>query len=90
MIKATRKQWEEVNIHIPQKQLLKTLNSRKTKDIKWVTLIDDVINLSSLFWNCSFSLFKKSTNMYKVVSRYVVGIYYDEDWIDPQYSNACI
>ena len=58
--------------------------SRKTKDIRLATMIDDIANLGSLFQKCSFCLDIANDNISKSVSTYAVGICVDEEWNNPQ------
>ncbi|XP_027181659.1 uncharacterized protein LOC113780035 [Coffea eugenioides] len=84
IIKARHQQWKEIVVHIPCPQLLKMIKERMAKDIKMATLIDDINDLRSLFQKCSFCLDRSLDSRCEVISDYALGIFQDEEWINPQ------
>nr|XP_027076591.1 uncharacterized protein LOC113700360 [Coffea arabica] len=84
IIKAKKQQWQEIKVRIPIIQVLKEITSRKTRDIRMATLIDDINNLRSLFQKCSFCLDRIIDHRCKLINDYALDIFQDEEWINPQ------
>ncbi|XP_027150180.1 uncharacterized protein LOC113750404 [Coffea eugenioides] len=84
IIKARHQQWQKITVHIPSPQLLKVITTGVAKDIKMSTLADDNNNLRALFQKCSFCLDRRLDKRCDMISDYALGIFQDEEWINPQ------
>ncbi|XP_027088581.1 uncharacterized protein [Coffea arabica] len=84
IIKARHQQWQKITVHIPSPQLLKVITTGVAKDIKMSTLADDINNLRALFQKCSFCLDRRLDKRCDMISDYALGIFQDEEWINPQ------
>lgn len=49
LCKAAEKQWQDICIYIPNKELLQLLDSQRPRSSILATLVDDIVNLKLLF-----------------------------------------
>ncbi|XP_027067657.1 uncharacterized protein [Coffea arabica] len=84
LIKAAEQGWRLVCIEVPGKDLLQQIQGIKTVDMWLATLIDDIHELSIMFYKCSFCLGKSNRNDLSCLFRaQVLSNYHDIEWVNP-------
>lgn len=56
MIKAREQQWRRIEVGIPQRQLMRMIETNKTRDMRLFSHLQYVKDLSSMFVRCSYVL----------------------------------
>ena len=83
-IKATEQGWRLINVGVPDKNLLQQIQRTKPMEKRTTTVIQDILELSSLFYKCSFYLDIGNCNDLTVqFSAQVLSSYQDVEWVNP-------
>ncbi|XP_027174467.1 uncharacterized protein LOC113774101 [Coffea eugenioides] len=84
LIKAAEQRWRLVCIEVPGKDLLQQIQGSKTANMWIATLINDIRELSTMFYKCSFCLEKYNRNdLSCLFSAQALSNYHDLEWVNP-------
>ncbi|XP_071912287.1 uncharacterized protein [Coffea arabica] len=84
LIKAAEQRWRLVCIEVPGKDLLQQIQGSKTANMWIATLINDIRELSTMFYKCSFCLGKYNRNdLSCLFSAQALSNYHDLEWVNP-------
>lgn len=84
LCKALERPWSNIRIQIQNKDLLRQITNGKSSDCRLTTILEDILNLKSLFRMCSFCLDNNDDNDISAnVSSYALGILLDEEALVP-------
>ena len=84
LIKATEQGWRLVCIGVPNMDLLQQIQGTKTVGLWLATLIEDIRELSKMFYKCSFCIGKYRRNdLSCLFSAQALSNYFDVEWVNP-------
>ena len=85
LVKAAEQGWRIIKVDVANKQLLEQIQGKKNMD-KWTaTLLQDIRELSTLFYKCSFCLNEVNKNaLTYYFSAHALTNYYDVEWASPK------
>lgn len=63
MLLAKQRGWRELTIHCSNKTLMQKIKNKDTKDWHCTTIIENILDLCSLFDACSFQFVDQSKNV---------------------------
>ena len=70
---------------VPQPQLVKMIETSKTRHIRLFSHLKGIKDLNSMFVGCSFVLSREgSSSGTNNICNHALSIFFDEEWLNPQ------